>query len=400
MDLQPVAFDLTEMGKTLAATFRPLCAQKRIGFRLALDSSGVRHVSGDEGKLRQALINLLGNAVKFTHSGEICLGIKLLNADRWRFDVIDTGMGIPEDEKTEIFKPFYQCRTVQHQGGTGLGLAIAQRQVELLGGRLELESCRGVGSRFYFEIPLAAAQSAGVANAPLILGLKPGCRVRALVVDDRQENACILGQMLSQIGCDVAVAYDGVEAAKTAREFHPDIAFIDLLMPGINGADAARLILGDAETGRVKIVAHSAAALAELRESARQAGCVDFLAKPIRAEEVYECLRKYLGVEFDYAPRQAEAAEDWSGWDAPPIRLPHDLCSRLTTAAELHSSTALKHCLQELRQLGPEAVNLAEHIRHLMRSYDMDSVLHLMSVAATPVFADRSSSAAHGCVSS
>jgi len=400
MELQPVDFDLTEMGKTLAVTFRPLCAQKRIGFRLNLDASAARHVKGDEGKLRQALINLLGNAVKFTNSGEICLGLKLLSAGRWRFEVIDTGLGIPEEEQAEIFKPFYQGRTAQHQGGTGLGLAIAQRQVELLGGQLELQSRRGAGSRFYFEIPLPAAQSACAAATPRILGLKAGCNVRALVVDDHLENARILGRMLSEIGCEVALAQDGAETAQIARQFQPHIAFIDLLMPGIDGAAAARALLDDAQTCRVKIVAHSAAALASFREAARQAGCVDFLAKPIRAEEVYECLRKYLGVEFEYAQMQTEPSEDWSGWDAPPIPLPHDLCSRLTTAAELHSSTALKLCLQELRQLGPEAIQLAEHIRHLMRSYDMDSILRLMSVAASPVFADPPSVSAHGLVSS
>ncbi len=399
MELQPVDFDLTELGKTLAATFRPLCAQKRISFRLNLDASSVRHVRGDEGKLRQALINLLGNAVKFTGSGEICLGFTPVSTDRWRFEVIDTGLGIPEDEQAEIFKPFYQCRTAQHQGGTGLGLAIAQRQVELLGGRLELDSCRGAGSRFYFEITIPAAQSARAAAVPSVLGLKAGFKVRALVVDDRLENVRILGQMLSQIGCEVALACGGAEASIIARQFQPNIAFIDLLMPGIDGAAAARALLADAQTNRVKIVAHSAAALAEFREAARQAGCVDFLAKPIRAEDVYNCLLKHLGVEFDYAPQQAEPAEDWSGWDSPPISLPHDLCSRLTTAAELHSSTALKLCLQELRQFGPEAVQLAEHIRHLMRSYDMDSILRLVSAASSPVFVEASSASPHGLVS-
>jgi signal transduction histidine kinase/CheY-like chemotaxis protein len=399
MELQLVDFDLTEMGKTLAATFRPLCAQKRIGFRLNLDVAAARHVRGDEGKLRQTLINLLGNAVKFTGSGEICLGFTVLSGDRWRFEVVDTGLGIPDDEQSEIFKPFYQCRTAQHQGGTGLGLAIAQRQVELLGGRLELESCRGVGSRFYFEITIPGAQPAGVAVVPRVLRLKTGSKVRALVVDDRLENARILGQMLSQIGCEVALAGAGAEASLIARQFQPDMAFIDLLMPEMDGAAAARALLSDPQTSQLKIVAHSAAALAGFREAARQAGCVDFLAKPIRAEEVYECLRKYLGVEFDYAPQQAEPSEDWSGWDSPPIHLPHDLCSRLTTAAELHSSTALKLCLQELRQLGPEAVHLAEHIRHLMRSYDMDSILRLMSAASSPVFSEPSSASPHGLIS-
>jgi signal transduction histidine kinase/DNA-binding NarL/FixJ family response regulator len=400
MELQPVDFDLTEMGKTLAVTFRPLCAQKRIGFRLNLGTSRPCHAKGDEGKLRQALINLLGNSVKFTYSGEVCLTFKALGEDRWRFEVIDTGLGIPEEEQAEIFKPFYQCRTAQHQGGTGLGLAIAQRQVELLGGRLELESRRGVGSRFYFDLTLPAAKSSGVAITPRVLHLKPGCQVRAMVVDDHVENARILGQMLSQIGCEVILAHDAAEAATAALQFHPQIAFIDLLMPGIDGATLARDLLNAPQTSGIKIVAHSAAALAEFRETAREAGCLHFLAKPIHAEEVYDCLHKYLGVEFERAQAQSEIREDWSDWNAPPVPLPHDLCSRITTAAELHSSTALKLCLQELRELGPDAALLAEHIRHFMRSYDMDSIVHLISVAANPVFAERACGTSHGLVSS
>ncbi len=400
MELQAADFDLTEMGKTLAVTFQPLCAQKRIGFRLNLEASTPRHLRGDEGKLRQTLINLLGNAVKFTGSGEVCLGIKALEANRWLFEVFDTGLGIPEAELGDVFKPFYQGRTVQHQGGTGLGLAIAQRQVELLGGRLMLETCRGVGTRFYFEVPLAHAQPANVGPAARIVGIRAGFAVRALVVDDHRENARILGQMLSQIGCEVELAHEGAEAVTAARQFHPNIVFVDLLMPGMDGATTARVILDDPEIGRVQIVAHSAAAVTAYREAARQAGCVDFLAKPIRAEEVYDCLSKYLGVEFEFAPLPAESVEDWSVWRGAAIILPHELCSRLTTAAELHSSTALKLCLQELRQLGPEAAQLAEHIRHLMRSYDMDSILRLMSVAASPVFAESSTASPHGLVTS
>jgi signal transduction histidine kinase/ActR/RegA family two-component response regulator len=398
MEVQPTDFDLASLGRTLAATFRPLCARKRIGFRLNFDTSAPRHVRGDEGKLRQALINLLGNAVKFTTSGEVWLGFKSLDANYWLFEVIDTGLGIPDEEQSDIFKPFYQGRTVQHQGGTGLGLAIAQRQVELLGGRLELESRRGAGSRFFFKIPFPPALLAGgVTRTEFVRGLKSGFTVRALVVDDRHVNAQILGRMLSDVGCEVMLALDGLEAARIARQFQPHIAFVDLLMPGIDGIETACVILDDAQPGAVKIVAHSAAALASYREAASRAGCVDFLAKPIRSEEVHECLRKHLGVEFEYEIERTDALENWGNWEGPPVSLPRELCGRLTTAAELHSSTVLKICLQDLRAHGPE---LAEHIRHLMRSYDMDGIQRLMSAAAIPVIDSPPLVSPHALVSS
>jgi CheY-like chemotaxis protein len=124
--------------------------------------------------------------------------------------------------------------------------------------------------------------------------------------------------------------------------------------------------------------------LARFRDQAREAGCVDFIAKPIRSEQVYECLRIHLGAEFEYAS-QSPLAETLPAWETGRLSLPRGLYARLATAAELHSTTALKASLQDLRQLSPEARQLAEHIRHLMRSYDMDGILELIFKVAVPI---------------
>ncbi len=223
MELHPADFDLTALGRSLAAIFRPLCAAKRIEFRLAIEAPERTWVRGDEGKLRQVLINLLGNAVKFTQVGEVYLHLERAADERWLFEVIDTGLGIPEDEQADIFEPFHQGANAQHQGGTGLGLAIAQRQVALLGGTLGLQSERGIGSRFHFAVPLAAGQpmaSPAVASVR-VLGLEAGCRVRALVIDDHKESREVLGRMLFQVGCEVSLAASGREGLDRAREFQP-----------------------------------------------------------------------------------------------------------------------------------------------------------------------------------
>jgi signal transduction histidine kinase/CheY-like chemotaxis protein len=383
MELNPVDFDLAALGHGLAATFQPLCAGKRIGFRVVADGGGKKFVTGDEGKLRQVLINLLGNAVKFTNVGEVYFRCKNVSGAAWFFEVIDTGLGIPEDERASIFKPFHQGSNSQHQGGTGLGLAIARRQVELLGGKLELQSERGIGSRFYFQIELPAAADEPQLVPLMPQRLKPGQDIRALVVDDRAANRDILGKMLTEVSCTVSFAADGEEALRLVREKIPQIIFLDLLLPGMNGAATARALLSVPGAADLKIVAHTASALAQYRDEARQAGCVDFVAKPIRAERVYECLRVHLGAEFEYAAPMPDV-ENPSPWDAGQLRLPDELYARLATAAELHSTTVLKSCLMELRQLGPGAEQLAEHIRHLMRSYDMDGILRLISRAAVP----------------
>ena len=377
MELHPVDFDLASLGRGLQATFQPLCAQKKIRFRLVLETTGAAHVRGDEGKLRQVLINLLGNAVKFTQAGEVFLRGEPGADGRWLFEVIDTGLGIPESEQEDIFKPFHQGSTAAHQGGTGLGLAIAQKQVALLGGQLSLQSERGVGSRFYFSIPLPwstapepAAETAGARHwLPLD---RP---VRALVVDDLKENRDILAGMLRRLGCEAVVAASGAEALHCSRAQPPQIVFLDLLMPGMDGLATATALLANPALGSPKIVAQSAAELSRYRDLARQAGCVDFLPKPICADQVRECLRQHLGLEFRVAPSAPVATEI-----ATPeaFTLPETLAARLTLAAELHSTTALKSCLLELRQLGPAGGGLAEQIRQLMRSYDMDGVLQLI----------------------
>jgi signal transduction histidine kinase/ActR/RegA family two-component response regulator len=400
MELNPADFDLSALGRSLVATFRPLCAQKRISLRFVSAGDQPAYVRGDEGKLRQVLINLLGNAVKFTRSGEVYLSFKAEAGDRWFFEVVDTGLGIPEEEHSDIFKPFHQGSNAAHQGGTGLGLAIAQRQVELLGGKLELQSERGIGSRFHFSIPLPSTKCSEMLENR-VKGpsrLKPGQRVSILVVDDRKENRDVLGGMLTQAGCQVAFAESGHEALELARALLPDLVFLDLLMPGLDGVATARAMLSNLACKHPKIVVHSAAAISRNREQARDAGCVDFLAKPIQSEQVHECLRIHLGVEFD----SAEALPDpeiLPLWEAGEICLPEELYSRLTTAAELHSTTTLKICLQELQQLGPEGQMLARHIRHLMRSYDMDGILQLIGRLTAPTLAAAVPSNHHGFAS-
>jgi CheY-like chemotaxis protein len=227
----------------------------------------------------------------------------------------------------------------------------------------------------------------------------PDYAVCALVVDDRRENCDILAQMLANVGCEVHVALGGAEALSLAREKSPQIVFLDLLLPDLEGTLVARRMLAEAAAGGLKIVAHTAAALAECRDRALQAGCVDFLVKPIRSEQVYDCLRIHLGVEYEYSAPLPEA-EQPPAMDASQLHLSDELYARLATAAELHSTTALKACLLELRQLGPEAGKLAEHIRFLMRSYDMDGILRLILRSATPALSAAPLSPAHGYNSS
>ncbi|HEY2081840.1 MAG TPA: CHASE domain-containing protein [Verrucomicrobiae bacterium] len=375
MELKPVDFDVVTLARELAAAFRPSCAEKRIGFRLDIPEHPQSVVRGDEGKLRQILINLVGNAIKFTNSGEVCLKLRPV-AGHWLFEVFDTGLGIPEAEQAHIFKPFHQGSGARHQGGTGLGLTIAKRQVELLGGELNLQSERAAGSRFFFQLPFLPSAGAVHRQATRVVRLAEGCAVHALVVDDSPENREVLGGALTAIGCEVFFAQDGTEAIAHAKCHQPEIIFLDLLLPGISGAQTARAILSQKSCGQPKVIAHTASPSAQHREEARAAGCIDFINKPFDCETLYACLERHLGVELEH---QQVDSDSLPLTPLEQVALPDTLCARLTVGAELHSTTAIKACLPELHKINPAASRLAEEIRLLMRSYDMDGIQRLLT---------------------
>jgi len=384
MELNPADFDLMDLADELEATFRPLCAEKRLKFRLEASAGAQTRVHGDEGKLRQILINLLGNALKFTKAGEVYLGIRTAAGGRWLLEVIDTGIGIPDEEQADIFKAFQQGKGLRHQGGTGLGLAIAHRQVALLGGTLEVQSQFGFGSRFFFTVPLPPARSAAQEFHPRkVLRLIPGQRIRVLVVDDNRSNREVMAGLLGDVGCDVALAASGAETMEKARAMRPDIIFLDLLLPDHTGTDITQRLKADPQLARIPVVMHTASALAQHREESVAAGCVDFITKPVALERLCKCLEQHAGARFEFSdPRTL--IDDVPSMDLERVILPSELYSRLILAAEVHSTTALKAALHDLREHGEPSLRLAEAIRHLMRSYDMDGIHRLLSERAVP----------------
>jgi CheY-like chemotaxis protein len=268
--------------------------------------------------------------------------------------------------------------------------------VELLGGSLNLKSERGIGSRFFFGIPLAPAAAAEEENVTQLVRLPPGLSVRALVVDDNRENRQVLGGMLSAAGCLVSFANDGREALAALHPQKPDVVFLDLLLPGISGAETARQILVEFGSAAPLLIAHTASVLKQHHIDALASGCAECIIKPFDARQIYQCLERQLGLKFERT--ESVASEIVAG--APPacVVLPDHLCARLMVAAELHSTTALKSCLKELRSLGPDAAWLAEQIRWLMRSYDMDGIQQLLSwVVHQP---DRPETETNGATSS
>ena len=226
--LNPTDFSLEGMVKSLGSMFEMRCQQKGLGWELDADIPPGR-VHGDEGKLRQVLINLIGNAVKFTSSGQVGLKVEALEDSRYHFDAWDTGPGIPEEKQKSIFEPFQQEDEGMRQGGTGLGLAISLRHAEMMGGELELESTLGSGTRFTFTLTLPPAEAAVEKEAETdwsrVRRVAEGHSVQALIVDDIATNRDVFSEILTQIGVQVQTAENGVEGLELIGRAMPDILF-------------------------------------------------------------------------------------------------------------------------------------------------------------------------------
>ena len=367
-------FDLNGLVNGLATMFELRCRQKDLGWRLEMELPEPR-LHGDENKLRQVLINLLGNAVKFTRTGEVALKIAADSAHRCYFEVCETGPGIAADQQTAIFEAFQQDEQGILQGGTGLGLAIARKHVALMGGRLELESTLGEGARFFFSIELEPAHGAAEAEDTRwtrVQRLAPGRSVQALVVDDVEANRQILGRMLEKVGVEVRLASGGAQALELLREQMPDIIFLDIRMPGMDGQEMLDQLPAENDRSAVKVIAVSASVLDHQRQRYLEGGFDAFIGKPVRSEQIYACLAEFLGVQYEY--RQPVEEEKSAAFLPEQISLPLALLESLREAASIHSMTNLKKQFDILEGLGNDGRRLATHLRQLGKRYDLGGI--------------------------
>jgi signal transduction histidine kinase/ActR/RegA family two-component response regulator len=375
MEVIRTEFDLHALMREVADMFRPLSGEKSLAMRAdGLNAVGTCRVVGDEGKLRQVLINLLGNAVKFTETGLVTLRVIDRSEGWWRFEVEDTGPGIPHETRDSIFEPFQQGSSGNHKGGSGLGLSIARRHVALMGGELALESGVESGSLFHFDLQLPSAATA-ITTDSVAIGrrrLLAGQHVRVLVVDDGPENRKVLSAMLEMAGCETVVAEDSWHALDLVCQFRPDIVFMDLRLPGLDGIETARLAR-ERSPRPIRVVATSASVLDGERERCLAGGCDEFIAKPFHSERIYACVAALLNVTFDLQDGPG-ARVLGSDVDVARVALPEHLAARLIRAADLQSATGLRGCLAEMEGLGPDVRALADRVRALLTTCDMEAI--------------------------
>jgi signal transduction histidine kinase/CheY-like chemotaxis protein len=379
--------DLHELVETIVESMALRARQGGLELTLHLADDVPRFISTDVGKLRQVLINLLANAIKFTPHGSVDLdvGAGVVSDESGgggpmlTFVVRDTGVGIAADELDSIFRPFYQTEHgVRASEGTGLGLTIARQYAQLLGGELLAASVVSQGSVFTLRLPVAIADP--VTTLPLqgrVLGLaadQPAWRV--LIVEDKVDNQRLLSQLMAQVGFDIQVAANGLEAVATFQSWHPDFIWMDMRMPVMDGYEATRRIRALPGGGAVKIVALTASAFREDRGEILAAGCDEVLPKPLDQEQLFAAMERLLGLRYRYAEAPVATAGPAATADATP--LPPDLREALGQAARTLDVEATR---QLIARVGEIDSVLAGELEEWAQAYRYDRIVALCKLS-------------------
>jgi len=396
MELHPTEFHFRAFLRGVTEMCRLRAELKGLQFAEEIADDLPEGIRTDEKRLRQVLLNLLGNAIKFTDSGTVTLRVLAMGGDRVQFEVQDTGVGLEADQLSSIFLPFEQVGETKRQTeGTGLGLAISQQIVELMGGQITVESQPQVGSSFRFEVslPVAAEWSrhSRMTQQGQIVGIQ-GDAPQVLVVDDKWENRAVLREMLEPIGFVIQEAEDGAVAWQFLEHHRPQVVITDLLMPNLDGYTLIDLIRRHPELQQLPIIVSSASVFESDRQQSLDAGGSDFLPKPVQTHELLHLLQKHLQLVWVYeasaiapSPLAQSAAEPDLPPDALiyPIDYPIDpeLLEQLETLARKGNFNALKRQAKALAEQDPTLAPFAQQLKSLAQAFNDQGILELLSQA-------------------
>ena len=392
LELVPNEFDLYILLGNLEQMFSLKAANKNLQLNFAVAPDTPQYVLADEGKLRQVLINLLNNALKFTHQGSVSVRLftdTQTNSEPQKinliFEVKDTGEGIAGDELHQLFQPFTQTESGKRsQESTGLGLTISRKFVRLMGGSIEVESEIDRGSVFRFKIEATALnsdersqlllkqnrQSSPVALAPN----QPQPRI--LIADDRELNRQVLIDLLEPMGFELATATNGKEALSLWRSWQPDLIFMDLRMPDISGSEAIEIIKGSqVANSATKIIALTASAMETERRSVMAKGCDDFMRKPFNVDELLSMMAKHLGVCYTCAETNVKAAS--TPLPTLDVGAFEELSDELLRSLQQSIMEIDLDKIEEIvAQIEQENTQLARAIEHRISNFEYEQILN------------------------
>lgn len=390
-------FSLHDLIHDVDRMFRYRAESKGLQFQTEVAPDVPKQARGDEAKLRQVLINLVGNAVKFTKQGSITLQFATDSAPRPEgfeddtfhliVNVEDTGPGIPDHDLGLIFDSFQQSTAGRESGGTGLGLPISQRLVDMMGGSITVESEQGKGSRFRFDLWLQSATGdvgVGMSEYIGVTGIAPDCvPPRILIADDIDDNRNLLRDMLKQVGFKIKEVSNGQEAVEAFNAWLPNAVLMDIRMPVMNGYEATREIKKTEEGAAIPIIAVTASALEEDRQAVMDAGMQAFLRKPVRREELFMVLARLLNVKYTFKGKPAKAETSTSSHfaelDANAIAaLPADLVANMRAALAKGQMSQFRDYVQQVATIN---TGIEQALQELARQYDYDRLNALFEAA-------------------
>lgn len=414
--LEPQTIDLLSQLRLVRDTFSERIDRKNLQFCLEICPDVPPYIVVDGQKLQQILFNLLSNAIKFTDVGSVTLRVDVAGwseasqvpntlaaseANRAAstvllFQVKDTGIGIAPEDLRQIFDAFGQTVVGQKaQEGTGLGLTISRRLVEFMGGELTVNSTLGQGSTFRFTLPVETAIApppmASSHQAALAIGLAPNQpQYRILAVDDQLENRLLLVRLFDQLGLSIQTVTTGEAAIALWQQWHPELIWMDVRLPGLNGYETTRKIraleqeehLGDA-IGAARptvIIALTAQALSGDQDLALAAGCNDYVSKPFQAETLVQKMTEHLGMQFIYADDRLPSSSARQPAVNPPLTaedlavMPTEWISRLYEASVRCQDEVVRQLLQ---QIPPEYASLAHDLEKLTYNFKFDVMMSL-----------------------
>jgi PAS domain S-box-containing protein len=377
--VQKEAFDLLASISVVEEMIRVRAEAKGLILRIDLADDLPSYVDGDAARLRQVLINLLGNAVKFTESGEISLRVRRGSCSEICFEVSDTGPGMAAEDVEEIFHAFHQTALGTAKGeGTGLGLTISRSYVRLMGGDLTVKTRLGEGSTFSFtiDLPVAPSPLQEIVRGTVLGLVGERAAPRILVVEDQPDSRSLIVMLLEKTGFEVAEAANGLEAVEMFARWQPEFIWMDMRMPVMDGYEATRRIRAMPGGEAVRIVALTASAFHEDRDLIIGAGCDDVLSKPIDESAFFAAMETLAGVRYRYADTQQDTALANGSVDV--TSLPEALRTELHVAARALDIEATRLLIERVRAV--DAV-VADGLAALLSGYRFDQVAALCDLA-------------------
>ncbi|MFP4006563.1 MAG: response regulator [Spirulinaceae cyanobacterium] len=396
--LNPTKVNLRDLLFSLESLLHLKAEAKNLSLNFLIDETAPTAIEVDAKKLRQVLLNLLGNALKFTEVGCVNLrvGVDYI-ADfdpQWvnlHFAIEDTGPGISEPELKMLFKAFSQTKTGQKaQEGTGLGLLISQQFLQLMGSEITVESKLNVGSCFKFSIEVKvveAAPTCSISNFDRVTKLTSGQKqYKVIIAEDHPVNRLLLVTVLQELEFAIRQVENGREALESWRNWQPDLIFMDMHMPEIDGYEATRLI--KAEAGRSQshtmpiIIAITANAFIEQKQQSLDAGCDDFVSKPFRRSEILEKLNQHLGVQFEYATSKTDSRGSFMNLTEQTHLQPSDFQVMNADWIENLYLAALqcndRLCLDLIQEIPSHHEKLTNILKQWLNGYEFDRIIDLV----------------------